>query len=99
MILNPNTLTNHPGKECKEAHEDISHEEWLKSKKKAPPIKFQLSTKQKKKMDTDKDGDIDAKDVKNLKSKKKGKAKPKSEKQSGPVSKKPKSSAGPNFPY
>ena len=96
---------DHPGKTCNEAHDDddISHADYVKSKKKGPSAKIKLSAKQEKKMDTDKDGDIDAKDMKNLRAKKKGKEKPKSEKKSEKKEDKPKKSGGSktskNFPY
>jgi len=101
---------DHPGKACKEAHSDASHEEWLKTKKKGPSAKITLSTKQEKKMDTDKVGDIDAEDMKNLRAKKKkGKGKPKDKKKKSKdkkkkskdkksSEKKPKNS-GKNWPY
>ena len=90
---------DHPGKTCNEAHDDddISHADYVKSKKKGPSARIKLSTKQKKKMDTDKDGDIDAKDMKNLKSKKKGK--PKSEKKEDKPKKSSGSKVSKNFPY
>ena len=88
---------DHPGKKCKEAHPDASHEEWLKTKKKGPSTRIKLSAKQSKKMDTDKDGDIDAKDMKNLKNKKK--EKPKSEKKEDKPKKSSGSKVSKNFPY
>jgi|2_EtaG_2_1085320.scaffolds.fasta_scaffold45612_2 hypothetical protein len=94
-----NESKDHPGKTCNEAHDDddISHADYVKSKKKGPSARIKLSTKQKKKMDTDKDGDIDAKDMKNLKSKKKGK--PKSEKKEDKPKKSSGSKVSKNFPY
>ena len=100
---------DHPGKTCNEAHDDddISHADYVKSKKKGPSAKIKLSAKQEKKMDTDKDGDIDAEDMKNLRAKKKGKGKPKDKKKKSkakePSEKKSKKSGGSkvskNFPY
>jgi len=96
---------DHPGKTCNEAHDDddISHADYVKSKKKGPSAKIKLSTKQEKKMDTDKDGDIDAEDMKNLRTKKKkGKEKSKDKKKKSKdkksSEKKPKNS-GKNWPY
>ena len=96
---------DHPGQTCAEAHDDDgkSHCDYIKSKKRGPRAKIKLSPKQKKKMDTDKDGDVDAKDMKNLRAKKKGKEKPKSEKKSEKKEDRPKKSGGSkaskNFPY
>tara|TARA_R100000008_G_scaffold27025_1_gene14901 strand:+ start:253 stop:1035 length:783 start_codon:yes stop_codon:yes gene_type:complete len=94
---------DHPGKMCEEAHPDASHEDYIKSRKTRPGAKIKLSPKQKEKMDTDKDGDIDKKDMKNLRDKKKSKEKPKTEKKKKSAADKPKKKSGSkvskNFPY
>ena len=94
---------DHPGKMCEEAHPDASHEDYMKSRKKRSGAKIKLSPKQKEKMDADKDGDIDAEDMKNLRDKKKSKEKPKAEEKKKPAADKPKKKSGSkvskNFPY